>query len=70
MAFMMSLKLSRSISRLCGLARQVGHDADDEGQLLHDDGVADFHVVSDLDAWGSDAVEFVLCAFWHYRLLS
>src|SRR5437588_3904900 len=64
------LALLQRRQRLCRLARQVGHDADDEGQLLHHDCVAYLHVVCDLNAWGSDAVEFVLCAFWHYRLLS
>src|ERR1039458_2075584 len=54
--------------RVHGLAGEITQNAHDERQFLDFDGVADFHVVSNLDAWRANAVDFVLrtlsCHAW------
>ena len=46
----------------CRLAGEIAQHPHHEGQFLHFDGVADFHVIGDLYAWRADTIEFMLRA--------
>src|SRR4029077_4970799 len=50
-----------------GLPGQIGHDADDQGQLGLDHSAVGFDLVSDLYARPSDAVEFFLQTFASHK---
>jgi len=49
--------------RLYRLARKIAEHTHDERQLLHFNRTARFHVVADIDAWRSYALQLLLRAF-------
>ena len=51
--------------RLFRLTGKIRHDPDDERQFLHQDRVADFHIIGDLDTRRPNPTQFMLYTFAH-----